>query len=443
MSAHETGTATGEDDAPDPKGRGPQGLVALPWRMASVLAAVVVAAAGWLIVLAFCSLVWLGDDAGTSYQQVLEVSTQFWLLANGVPASLDGVRVSLVPLGLSAVIVVMVASAVSAIARKAVLSRGATSTGVRSNEDSGALAGSSGAFALRLAAWFAIPYLVILGLCTNLLGHPQSTGPAILGGLLVGGVVSLLSAGRTLHWRATGLSQGGWMSGVLAGVLAAAAALVIVAAVVLGGSLLTHQRDVIGIHQQLAPGGFGGIMLALLQVMWIPNAVLWTMSWLLGAGFTAGAGTLFSPTASHPGQLPAIPMLGALPTGAHSSALGLVWFLAAAVAGALGGAVAVRARRDAVARRLPPGTVGHDSAALLGLVVGLLTAVLVCFAELLAKGGFGEQQLAGLGASMPHLVVLAPCVLGAGAMIGGYLTSVLSHPDMGSDDESAPARPED
>ncbi len=44
-----------------------------------------------------------------------------------------------------------------------------------------------------------------------------------------------------------------------------------------------------------------------------PNAVLLGASYLLGPGFAVGTGTVVSPGAGRPRQLPAFPLLAALP----------------------------------------------------------------------------------------------------------------------------------
>lgn len=420
-------------------GRHRNRLAALPWRLACVLAAALTAGAGWLVVLAYCSLAWLSAGAQGSFEQVLAFAAHAWLLANGVPFVLDGVTVSLVPLGFTALVVVMVCSLTSVIARgaghSAELDRRARGAAGRRANFGAAAQGSRGSLAARLAGWFAVSYTAILALTVNLLGRPEDTGRAIVGGLVIGGLFALLAAGRTLRWRLVGLSHGGWTCGLAAGVCAAFATLVFAGAVLFVVALLHNRHDVIGLHQQLGAGVFGGLLLSLAQAMWVPNAVLWSVSWLLGAGFTLGTTTSFSPTLDQLGVLPAVPLFGAAPSGAASS-LGLFWLLVPALAGAVGGIVAARARRDEGARLLPPVAVGQDGAALLGLVVGICTGVLVCLVQVFARGSLGGSQLVGLGARMRPLLVLAPTVLGAGAMIGSWLFVMLGGRRAGAEQDA-------
>ena len=55
-------------------------------------------------------------------------------------------------------------------------------------------------------------------------------------------------------------------------------------------------------------------MLAVAELAYVPNLVVWALAWLTGAGFAVGAGTQFAPDGVVGGALPAVPMLGALPS---------------------------------------------------------------------------------------------------------------------------------
>jgi hypothetical protein len=61
----------------------------------------------------------------------------------------------------------------------------------------------------------------------------------------------------------------------------------------------------------------GGILFTLLQLLYLPNLALAGISYLFGTGFSLGLGTSISPTNLDLNSLPAIPILGALPTNEH------------------------------------------------------------------------------------------------------------------------------
>jgi len=78
----------------------------------------------------------------------------------------------------------------------------------------------------------------------------------------------------------------------------------------------------------LEPGFFGGTLLLVLNILYLPNAAIALAAYFSGTGLAVGAGTLISPLWYHLGQIPALPLLGVLPTGPHPLALlGLIFFI--------------------------------------------------------------------------------------------------------------------
>jgi hypothetical protein len=69
------------------------------------------------------------------------------------------------------------------------------------------------------------------------------------------------------------------------------------------------------IYERIDGGVAGASMVTLLQLGFLPNLAIWTLSWTTGAGFALGAGSSITPLASTVGPLPALPILGALPAG--------------------------------------------------------------------------------------------------------------------------------
>ena len=83
---------------------------------------------------------------------------------------------------------------------------------------------------------------------------------------------------------------------------------------VLALSLALHFQIVKSLAIVIQPGIMGGLLFTLLQLLYLPNIVIAGISYLFGAGFSLGLGTHISPTNIDVNSLPAIPMLGALPT---------------------------------------------------------------------------------------------------------------------------------
>jgi hypothetical protein len=71
----------------------------------------------------------------------------------------------------------------------------------------------------------------------------------------------------------------------------------------------------------LQPGIFGSLLLFALNAFYLPNAALAILGYFTGTGFAIGAGTLISPFTHHLGELPALPLLAALPTTSSRWAL--------------------------------------------------------------------------------------------------------------------------
>jgi hypothetical protein len=89
------------------------------------------------------------------------------------------------------------------------------------------------------------------------------------------------------------------------------------AAILMGISLLINIKTVHQLTTVLQPGFIGGILLLLLTLLYLPNFLISTIAYLVGAGFAIGRDTLISPLTFNLGKIPALPILGALPTGRH------------------------------------------------------------------------------------------------------------------------------
>jgi hypothetical protein len=87
------------------------------------------------------------------------------------------------------------------------------------------------------------------------------------------------------------------------------------------------------ITEVLAPGIFGSLLLLILNILYLPNVAIAALSYISGAGFAVGAGTHLSPITQDIGQIPALPLLAALPI--NSNALILLFALVIVGSGAL------------------------------------------------------------------------------------------------------------
>ena len=92
--------------------------------------------------------------------------------------------------------------------------------------------------------------------------------------------------------------------------------------------LILNFTQVKNITISLQPGFFGGLLLLVLNVLYLPNAAVATAAYFSGTGLAVGAGTIVSPWWYQLGQIPALPLLGILPTSRHPLALlGILFFI--------------------------------------------------------------------------------------------------------------------
>jgi len=94
-----------------------------------------------------------------------------------------------------------------------------------------------------------------------------------------------------------------------------------VSSLVLGISLAFHLTTIQNLIVVLQPGWLGGVLLFIFNLLYLPNAVVATLAYLVGPGFAIGAHTLVAPLTHRIFEIPAVPVLGALPTGRHPMVL--------------------------------------------------------------------------------------------------------------------------
>jgi hypothetical protein len=107
-------------------------------------------------------------------------------------------------------------------------------------------------------------------------------------------------------------------------------------AIILGTSLIAvsiliwiNFAQVKNITISLQPGIFGGILLLILNILYLPNAAIALAAYFSGTGLAVGAGTIVSPWWYDLGQIPALPLLGILPVDRQPLALlGITLFIA-------------------------------------------------------------------------------------------------------------------
>ncbi|MFP3714782.1 DUF6350 family protein [Puerhibacterium sp. TATVAM-FAB25] len=314
-----------------------------------------------------------------------------WLLGHGVPVTVGGTTVTLVPLGVGALAVFctyvcakrsMIPVAPAVLAGTALYA--ATTTAV-------AAAGGVRGGALLTAALGGV-VVAGVGLGTGALAQPEA--PRV-------GEVTEVLFGWVPPVARLGVRAGALATALLLGAAALVTTLWVLAGRATAGDVLAG----------LAPGWIGGVVLGVAQLALLPNLVLWALAWLAGPGFAVGEGTAFTVRDVVDGPLPAFPLLGALPGPSWTGGASLAAPAAVVLCGVVAGWFAWR--------RLEPTLVRWSDVAWVAGATAVTAGVAVALLQRWAGGAVGAGRLAEIGA---HPLLVAGVVAGEVlAGVGGVL----------------------
>ena len=174
-----------------------------------------------------------------------------------------------------------------------------------------------------------------------------------------------------------------------------------ISSIVFGILLLLNISMVKNLTTVLQPGIFGGFLLLLLNILYIPNAVVSTLAYFSGVGFAVGSGTLVSPTSFRLNKIPAMPLLGALPE--NKSLIALIGVLVIVAAGAL----------------LVTWTISLNQRVLVqSYIVAVLLAAFVGYS---GSGALITDAMSAVGVSTWKFTLAIAVQLGLGAALAIYL----------------------
>jgi hypothetical protein len=367
-----------------------------PLLVTGAIAAAVVTATGLAGVTLLVLAGWIAaPHAGLSLAAALRAAAGIWLVSQHVGFSFRGAgRIGLLPLGLVVLPGVLLWRAGSWVVRTGQVRR------LR----------HVGYAALALA----VPYALLAGalaLASRSVLESSSLLQSVAWGLLLAVVAGGLGGARALApWPQLIRLLPAGPRAMVVGAAGALATLAGGGALLAGISLTLHLHESAVLERDLAPGAVGTVLLVLLQLGYLPNAVIWAIAFSLGPGFAFGAGTVVAPTGSALAQLPAFPMLAALPPGLHSAVPGWIEPIVLAVpylAGGLGGLLLVRAGPALTLDAAP--VRGLACGAVSGAVLGLLAAV--------SGGPLGNGRLAAVGPSAWQVGAVSALEIGVAAAV--------------------------
>jgi hypothetical protein len=372
------------------------GRVDRPLAVTGAIAACTAAGTG-LVVLTMLALAgWIAaPHAGVGLTGVLRTAALLWLIGHHVGFALPRVgRIGMLPLGL-----VLLPGALLWRSGRWVVRTGGV--GKLRHVGYAALALAvpyamiSGALALASSSSLATPSL------------PEAVACPFLLALIAGG----LGGARALApWTELAGLLPDRVRAMTAGTAGALAVLVAAGSLLGAVSLAMHLGEFRAVDQSLAPGAVGAVLLLLAQFAYVPNAIAWAISFMLGPGFAFGTGTVIAPTGSALGPLPAFPMLASLPPGVHPAvpaSLSVAVLVVPYVAGVFGGLLTTRAAP----------LLALETAPLWGFAGGLLTGLLLGVAAAFAGGALGDGRLAAVGPSGWQVGVVASLEVGVAAAV--------------------------
>lgn len=369
----------------------PSRIPHVPWLLAAVAWTAAVAALGWAAVGALVSVSWL-TAVHIPASEIFGIIGQGWLAVHGVTVGFGGATIRLMPLGITLVIMAGCAFAAHHAAGQFELADEASPR-------EGALAWTS------VTGSCVGTYVLAGGVIAAVTGGPGQMGeavPALLAVPFIGAGVGALVG---LHLDPLA-AMPVWVRCLPGALGVGVAALTLGSILALGVALVAHRDRVVTLHDALEPDAVGAVVLTLTQLAFLPNLIGWAGAFVLGAGVTLGADGLVSPTIADPGVLPAIPVLGAVPTA--PGVADWAWLAVGLVAGAASAWWVLR---------------GTGTTWLFGLwqgaLAGLIPGIVWVTASWFTVGDLGVQHLSGFGPRFPDLLVwgTAPLAL-AGAVCG-------------------------
>ncbi len=376
-----------------------------------------------LIVLIPLGAAWLtGGFAGRDALGTVQLAAQSWLVLHGVPLQLtlpEGGSSLLwaVPLGLTLIPFLLAWRAGRRLARASY-----------TDQLWQALLGALAVYALF---GFGAAYLADDG-ATSASPVAAACLPLIAAGagMIIGAYREAGSWGRLIgvnlaDWIATTSQSSRWAgsyvwSAVRAAFLATVSALGL-SALLLAVALAIHWAAIATIYERLDAGIVGSAVITVGQLGFLPNLIVWSLAWSSGAGFALGAGSSISPLATTAGPLPAVPILGAVPSGPLE--YGLVALAIPVVAGVLAGWWFFREGENhfdewlqlKVSARWFTAAV---SSVTLGLFVGVLAGVGAAVLALLSRASLGVGRFVDLGPDPVWTGLWVAAEVAAGVVIG-------------------------
>lgn len=342
------------------------------------------------------------DAFADEIAELLQGAVLAWLVGHLVPFGSESVQISLLPLGLVLLPGILLYRTGRWLARNCEIAR------LRHVH--------------RAAVAIAGPYAAIAGTLA-LLARTEVVEPSMPWALVMGFVIAFVAGGlgvlRQLM-RDKQVSTGALLDlmpprarSLMVGALTSTGTLVLGGLLLFLSGLAVGMPEAIDTTRALGPGLVGGALLLLVQLAYLPNAIVYAVAYSLGPGFALGEMTIVAPTGVSVGPLPLFPMLAALPENGPAPMLSLGALAVPFLAGALGGVLTQRSAPDVVSEAAP----------LWGFVCGITTGITMAALALVTGGALGSVRLAGVGPSVWQVGLVAALEIGVAAAVAAWIAN--------------------
>lgn len=401
-----------------------------PLALLATLGGVAAAASTLVVCLAVGVVGWFLTDAGAhgTPRDGLRVGALGWLLAHGSGIHVQGVAVTAVPLGVSA-LCAWAAWRIGHRVGDSVSGHGPDADRIADGERDWTVPVAAALFTAGYVVTAVVTLTVAATPETALDGARVVVWSILLSGVFGGSAIAV-GSGRAAIWAAMlpPAVRGAAVAcrRILVAWLAVSTAVFVIA---LGVDFGTA----VNVMSQLHTSAGDATLFSALTATVVPNAVLFSGSYLLGPGFTVGLHTIVSPTAVTIGPLPMFPLLAALPdNGATPGWTAWLMVLPLLVAG-------VAAARSQ--RRLP--TLRWDEGAIRGCAGGVAAGIVFGFLAAVAGGAVGPGRMRDVGPLAFDVLVHAITAFGIGGLLGGLAMTWWQRRAAAWDDPVPGAEPDD
>ncbi|MFG1707204.1 DUF6350 family protein [Nonomuraea sp. M3C6] len=395
-----------------------------PLPVSGMLAAALTLGVGLAALTTLTLVGWIAAPRGTlgaGLPGVFRTAAQLWLAAHHAGFAIPGGRVGLLPLGLMILPAMLLYRAGRWMARDADLRLRLPARLPKNSPKEQAQARRRAQLVLVVQAGvsLAAPYALLAGLialvASNEITQPF-IGEALLSHFVLAFLAGALATARTIGpWRAMLRLLPERVRALTVGTAVATAVLLVAGLVLVLVAVVLNFGQVSELSGVLSPGFVGGVLLLLLQLLYLLNAVVWASSYIAGPGFAIGADTLVAPTGVQLGTVPSLPLLGALPESGPVPA----WMMAVIALPFAAGAVA-----GVMVARISPSP-SYEAAPLWGFLTGVSAGGVAGLLAALSGGPIGGGRLSAIGPSPWEVALSVALEVGVAAGISAGVANLL------------------